>query len=71
MMIPMTFSIANGLAFGFTSYTVLRVVRGEWSKVNWLMYVLTGLFVLRFVYLAGTERCMVGWGRSSMEVPAR
>ena len=52
VMIPMTFSIANGLAFGFTSYTVLRVVRGEWSKVNWLMYVLTGLFVLRFVYLA-------------------
>jgi adenine/guanine/hypoxanthine permease len=53
MMIPMSFSIANGLAFGFIAYTLLRVVRGEWSKVNWLMYVLTALFVLRFAYLAG------------------
>ena len=52
MMIPMSFSIANGLAFGFIAYTLLRVLRGEWSKVNWLMYVLTALFVFRFVYLA-------------------
>jgi adenine/guanine/hypoxanthine permease len=52
LMIPLTFSIANGLAFGFTAYTVLRVARGEWRKVNWLMYVLTALFVVRFVYLS-------------------
>ncbi len=32
MMIPLTFSIANGLAFGFIAYTLLRVVRGEWAK---------------------------------------
>jgi len=52
MMIPMSFSIANGLAFGFIAYTLLRIVRGQWSKVNWLMYILTALFILRFVYLA-------------------
>jgi AGZA family xanthine/uracil permease-like MFS transporter len=53
IMIPLTYSIANGLAFGFTAYTVLRVIRGEWRKVNWLMYVLTALFILRFAYLSG------------------
>jgi AGZA family xanthine/uracil permease-like MFS transporter len=53
LMIPLTFSIANGLAFGFTAYTILRVARGEWRTVNWLMYVLTALFIVRFVYLSG------------------
>ncbi|MDX1984809.1 MAG: NCS2 family permease [Bryobacteraceae bacterium] len=49
--IPLTFSIANGLSFGFVAYTVLRVARGEWRQVNWLVYVLAVLFVLRFAYL--------------------
>jgi len=50
--IPLTFSIANGLAFGFTAHTLLRVLRGEFRQVNWLVYVLTALFLARFVYLA-------------------
>ncbi len=49
--IPLTFSIANGLAFGFTAYTLLRVLSGDWRKVNWLVYLLTALFILRFFYL--------------------
>jgi len=49
--IPLTFSIANGLAFGFTAYTLLRVISGDWRKVNWLVYLLTGLFIARFLYL--------------------
>lgn len=51
--IPLTFSIANGLAFGFTAYTLLRVLRGEFRQVNWFVYVLTALFVVRFWYLSG------------------
>jgi AGZA family xanthine/uracil permease-like MFS transporter len=51
LAIPLTFSIADGLAFGFTSYTLLKVAKGEGHQVNWLVYVLTALFVLRFVYL--------------------
>ena len=51
MAIPLTFSIANGLAFGFTAYTVLKVLRGQYREVNWLVYVLTLLFIVRFVYL--------------------
>jgi AGZA family xanthine/uracil permease-like MFS transporter len=53
MTIPLTFSIANGLAFGFIAYTLLRVCSGEFRSVNWLVYVLTGLFLLRFAYLGG------------------
>ena len=49
--IPLTFSIANGLAFGFVAYTVLKIVRGEFRGVNWLVYVLTILFIARFLYL--------------------
>jgi AGZA family xanthine/uracil permease-like MFS transporter len=49
--IPLTFSIANGVAFGFTIYTLLCVLRGEFKRVNWLMYVLTALFIVRFAYL--------------------
>lgn len=50
--IPLTFSIANGLAFGFIAHTLLRVFHGEYRKVNWLVYVLTALFLARFLYLA-------------------
>ncbi len=49
--IPLTFSIANGIAFGFTAYTLLKILRGEFRKVNWLVYVLTALFIARFLYL--------------------
>jgi AGZA family xanthine/uracil permease-like MFS transporter len=51
LAIPLTFSIANGLAFGFTIYTLLKVLRGRAREVNWVVYVLTALFVVRFFYL--------------------
>ena len=53
MTIPLTFSIANGLAFGFIAYTALKIARGKFREVNWLVYVLTLLFIARFVYLKG------------------
>ena len=52
--IPLTFSIANGLAFGFVAYTVMKIARGEFRSVNWLVYVLTALFIARFVYLGSS-----------------
>jgi AGZA family xanthine/uracil permease-like MFS transporter len=52
MAIPLTFSIANGLAFGFTSYTLVKVLRGKFREVNWFVYALTALFLLRFAYLS-------------------
>ena len=52
MTIPLTFSIANGLAFGFTAYSLLKVVRGKFREVNWFVYLLTILFIVRFLYVA-------------------
>jgi adenine/guanine/hypoxanthine permease len=51
IMIPLSFSIANGLAFGITTYAVLRVARGKAQRSEWLLYLLAVLFVIRFVYL--------------------
>jgi AGZA family xanthine/uracil permease-like MFS transporter len=53
VMIPLTFSIANGLAFGFVAYSLIKLARGEWRQVHWLVYVLTALFLARFLYLGG------------------
>ncbi len=49
---PLTYSIANGLAFGITSYALLLLLRGKARPRDWLLFVLAGLFVARFVYLA-------------------
>ena len=51
LTIPLTFSIANGLAFGFTAYVILKIARGEFRSVSWLVYVLAILFIARFIYL--------------------
>lgn len=52
VMIPLTFSIANGLAFGITAYAVLKLATGKATRADWMLMVLGGLFVIRFAYLA-------------------
>jgi len=52
VMIPLTFSIANGLAFGITAYALLKIATGKARVADWMLFVLGGLFVLRFAYLA-------------------
>lgn len=49
--IPLTYSIANGLAFGFCSWTLIKVLRGRFRQVNWMVYVLTCLFLVRFYWI--------------------
>ena len=51
MTIPLTFSIANGLAFGFTSYAVLQVARGEFRETALAGLRAGGAFIARFIYL--------------------
>jgi AGZA family xanthine/uracil permease-like MFS transporter len=52
LAIPLTFSNATGLALGFIVYTLLKVLRGKFREVNWLVYILTALFIGRFIYIA-------------------
>jgi AGZA family xanthine/uracil permease-like MFS transporter len=50
--IPLTYSIANGLAFGITSYAALTLLTGRARAKDWLLFVLAALFIVRFIYLA-------------------
>jgi AGZA family xanthine/uracil permease-like MFS transporter len=51
-MIPLTFSIANGLAFGITAHAVLKLLRGRATTADWFLFLLAGLFVLRFAWMS-------------------
>jgi adenine/guanine/hypoxanthine permease len=49
---PLTFSIATGLSLGLISYTVVKLASGKYKEINALVWILTALFILRYVYLA-------------------
>ena len=51
--IPLTFSIANGLACGIISYVLIHIARGRGRQVPWAAYALAVLLVIRFVYIGG------------------
>jgi AGZA family xanthine/uracil permease-like MFS transporter len=50
IMMPLTYSVAQGLAFGFMSYTVIKLVSGKHNDNNAVTYTLTTLFILHFVF---------------------
>ena len=52
IIIPLTYSIANGLAFGITSHAILKLVRGQARPCDWLIYVLAVICIVRFIYLS-------------------
>lgn len=49
IMMPLTYSIAQGLAFGFMSYTIIKLIAGRRTENNPVTYILTILFILHFV----------------------
>jgi AGZA family xanthine/uracil permease-like MFS transporter len=51
VMIPFTYSIANGLGFGIIAWAVLHVATGKFRRQDWLLYLLAALFLARFIYL--------------------
>jgi AGZA family xanthine/uracil permease-like MFS transporter len=51
VMIPFTYSIANGLGFGVISWAALHLATGKLRRQDWLLYLLAALFLARFVYL--------------------
>lgn len=46
IMMPLTSSIANGFAFGFISYTIMKLVSGQHQKVSWIMYLVSIAFLI-------------------------
>ena len=45
------YSISDGIAFGIISYTVLHAVAGKSREVTPLMYILTAVFVLKYMLI--------------------
>jgi AGZA family xanthine/uracil permease-like MFS transporter len=51
VMMPLTFSIANGIALGFLTYATLKLLTGQRDKVSVSLYVLCIVFIAKFAFL--------------------
>ncbi len=49
IVIPMTLSITEGIAFGFISYSILKLVSGKGKEVHWMIYLFAVLFIIRYI----------------------
>ncbi|WP_022964845.1 NCS2 family permease [Halopseudomonas pelagia] len=47
IMMPLTFSIANGIALGFIAWTAIKLLAGRWQDLNPSLYILAGLFIIK------------------------
>jgi AGZA family xanthine/uracil permease-like MFS transporter len=54
VLIPFTYSIANGLGFGIIAWAVLHLAAGKFRREDWLLYLLAVLFLARFIYLGAS-----------------
>ncbi len=52
VIMPFAFSITEGIAFGFISYSLLKLVSRRGHEVHGLVYLFAVLFVLRYIYLS-------------------
>jgi AGZA family xanthine/uracil permease-like MFS transporter len=50
LVIPFTFNIAHGLAFGIIAYAVIKAVQGKFREISPLMYILAGLFLAYYIF---------------------
>ena len=51
LLMPLTISITEGIAFGFISYALLKLVTRQGKQVHWLIYLFAVLFVARYIWL--------------------
>ncbi|AZU62106.1 NCS2 family permease [Neobacillus mesonae] len=49
ILMPLTYSIAEGLAFGFVSYTILKLLTGKGKQLHWIMYIISIAFIINFI----------------------
>jgi len=52
VLMPLTYSIANGIAGGIVFYTILKVATGKAKQVHWMMYLLFVLVLIRYIFLS-------------------
>ena len=49
---PLTFSIATGLSLGVIAFSIVKLAAGKYREVSIVLWILTGLFLLRYIFLA-------------------
>lgn len=52
LTMPLTSSIATGIALGFITYPILKIVKGKWKQVPLLLYIFAVLFTYQLLFLA-------------------
>ena len=45
----LTYNIAEGMALGLISYTLVKLLSGQWRDVSWTLYIVSALLVLRYI----------------------
>lgn len=50
ILMPLTFSVSDGVVFGILSYVAIKVLLGKWKSVPLIMYFLAVVFVLKLMY---------------------
>ncbi|SFD75654.1 putative MFS transporter, AGZA family, xanthine/uracil permease, partial [Pseudomonas citronellolis] len=51
IMMPLTFSVADGIAMGFVTYVAMKVFTGRHKDVTVSLYALCAIFVAKFIFL--------------------
>jgi len=51
IIMPLTFSVVDGIGFGFISYTVIKLIAGRHKEVSLAMYILTTIFLMKYAFL--------------------
>ncbi|MFD1707282.1 NCS2 family permease [Siminovitchia sediminis] len=51
LSMPLTSSIATGIALGFISYPLMKAVKGKWREVHWLVYIFSVLFFYQLAFV--------------------
>jgi AGZA family xanthine/uracil permease-like MFS transporter len=50
LAMPLTFSIANGIAFGFITYAAVKLLSGRFAEAGPSMLALAALFVVKYAF---------------------
>ena len=52
IMMPLTYSISNGILLGMIAYVLMNIVCGNFKKISVGMYILAVLFILKYIFIA-------------------
>lgn len=51
VMMPLTYSISDGILCGVIAYVVINIICGNWKKLNLTLYILAFLFVMKYIFI--------------------